>query len=115
MAASLSACFLLIVAMFVGGVVSSVLWLLAFICLIFCYFRIFSRNVAKRRAENQRFLTRIAPLTQLKARYQEKKRQKKLYCFFKCPQCGTVLRVPKGKGRIRITCKCCGHVFERNS
>ena len=115
MAASLSACFLLIVAMFVGGVVSSVLWLLAFICLIFCYFRIFSRNVAKRRAENQRFLTRFAPLTQLKARYQEKKRQKNLYCFFKCPQCGTVLRVPKGKGRIRITCKCCGHVFERNS
>lgn len=115
MAASLSACFLLIVAMFVGGVVSSVLWLLAFICLIFCYFRIFSRNVAKRRAENQRFLTRIAPLTQLKARYQEKKRQKNLYCFFKCPQCGTVLRVPKGKGHIRITCKCCGHVFERNS
>lgn len=115
MAASLSACFLLIVAMFVGGVVSSILWLLAFICLIFCYFRIFSRNVAKRRAENQRFLTRIAPLTQLKARYQEKKRQKNLYCFFKCPQCGTVLRVPKGKGHIRITCKCCGHVFERNS
>ena len=115
MAASLSACFLLIVAMFVGGVVSSILWLLAFICLIFCYFRIFSRNVAKRRAENQRFLTRIAPLTQLKARYQEKKRQKNLYCFFQCPQCGTVLRVPKGKGHIRITCKCCGHVFERNS
>lgn len=115
MAASLSACFLLIVAMFVGGVVSSILWLLAFICLIFCYFRIFSRNVAKRRAENQRFLARIAPLTQLKARYQEKKRQKNLYCFFKCPQCGTVLRVPKGKGHIRITCKCCGHVFERNS
>lgn len=115
MAASLTACFLLIIAMFAGGVVSSVLWLLALVFLIFCYFRIFSRNVAKRRAENQRFLTRIAPLTQLKARYREKKRQKNLYCFFKCPQCSTVLRVPKGKGHIRITCKCCGHVFERNS
>ena len=94
MTASLSACVLLIIAMFARGTVSSVLWLLALICLVFCYFRIFSRNIARRR---------------------EKKRQKNLYCFFKCPQCNTVLRVPKGKGHIRITCKCCGHVFERNS
>ena len=115
MTASLFACVLLIIAMFVGGTASSVLWLLALICLIFCYFRIFSRNIARRRAENQRFLTLIAPLTRLRARYREKKRQKNLYCFFKCPQCGTVLRVPKGKGHIRITCKCCSHVFERNS
>ncbi len=115
MTASLSACMLLIVAMFARGTVSSVLWLLALICLIFCYFRIFSRNIARRRAENQRFLTLIAPLTQLRARHKEKKRQKNLYCFFKCPQCNTVLRVPKGKGHIRITCKRCGNVFERNS
>ena len=115
MTASLSACVLLIIAMFVGGTASSVLWLLALICLIFCYFRIFSRNIARRRAENQRFLTLIAPLTRLRVRYREKKRQKNLYCFFKCPQCGTVLRVPKGKGHIRIPCKCCNHVFERNS
>lgn len=115
MTASLSACVLLIVAMFARGTVSSVLWLLALICLVFCYFRIFSRNTARRRAENQRYLTLIAPLTQLRARRREKKRQKNLYCFFKCPQCNTVLRVPKGKGHIRITCKCCGHVFERNS
>ena len=115
MTASLFACVLLIIAMFVGGTASSVLWLLALICLIFCYFRIFSRNIARRRAENQRFLTLIAPLTRLRVRYREKKRQKNIYCFFKCPQCGTVLRVPKGKGHIRITCKCCSHVFERNS
>ncbi len=115
MTASLSACVLLIIAMFVGGTISSVLWLLALICLIFCYFRIFSRNIPRRRAENQRFLTLIAPLTQLHGRFREKKRQKNLYCFFQCPQCGTVLRVPKGKGHIRITCKCCKHIFERNS
>ena len=75
MTASLFACALLIIAMFVGGTASSVLWLLALICLIFCYFRIFSRNTARRRAENQRFLTLIAPLTRLRVRYREKKRQ----------------------------------------
>ena len=55
------------------------------------------------------------PLTAISGRIKARRRQKNLYCFFKCPQCGTVLRVPKGKGHIRITCKCCGHVFERNS
>ena len=89
--------------------------ILAFACLILCYFRIFSRNVARRRAENQWYLRKIAPLTAISGRIKARRRQKNLYCFFKCPQCGTVLRVPKGKGHIRITCKCCGHVFERNS
>ena len=90
MASSFVACLLLIVAMIVGGVVSNVLWLLALACLVCSYFRIFSRQKNRRR-------------------------QKNLYCFFKCPQCGTVLRVPKGKGHIRITCKSCSHIFERNS
>ena len=46
---------------------------------------------------------------------QLRRRQRNIYSFFKCPSCGTVLRVPKGKGRVRITCKSCGNVFERNS
>lgn len=115
MATSFLACVLLIVAMFVGGVLSGVLWLLACVCLISSYYRIFSRNTARRRLENERFLKLVKPLTDRKDRYLQKRRQKNLYCFFKCPQCSTVLRVPKGKGRIRITCRSCGHVFERNS
>lgn len=115
MATSFLACVLLVVAMLVGDVLSGILWMLACVCLISSYFRIFSRNTAKRRLENERFLRLIKPLTDRRERWLQKKRQKNLYCFFKCPQCSTVLRVPKGKGRIRITCRCCGHVFERNS
>ena len=115
MASSFLACLLLIVAMIVGGVVSNVLWLLALVCLVCSYFRIFSRNLSKRQAENQKFLNMIAPVTTWWNRQKTRRRQKNLYCFFKCPQCGTVLRVPKGKGRLRITCKTCGHIFERNS
>lgn len=115
MATSFLACVLLIIAMFVEDTFSGILWLLACLCLISSYYRILSRNTAKRRLENERFLRRIKPLTDLRDRYLTKKRQKNLYCFFKCPQCSTVLRVPKGKGRIRITCRSCGHIFERNS
>ena len=91
------------------------LWLLALILLGSSYFRIFSKNITRRQLENQRFLTRIGPLVRAYRRMQTKHRQKNLYSFFKCPQCGMVLRVPKGKGHIRITCKSCQHVFERNS
>lgn len=114
-ALSLSSCVLLLIAMFVRSRLSSILWLLALIFLGSSYFRIFSKNISKRQAENQQFLTRIAPLTRLYNRQRTKRRQKNLYSFFKCPECGTVLRVPKGKGHIRITCKSCGHAFERNS
>lgn len=115
MATSFAACLLLVMAMILHGTASSVLWLLALACLMSSYFRIFSRNLSRRQSENQWFLARIAPLTRWYNRIQHKRRQKNLYCFFKCPQCGTVLRVPKGKGHIRITCKSCSHVFERNS
>lgn len=114
-ALSLSSCALLVIAMFVQNIVSSILWLLALLFLGGSYFRIFSRNISKRQAENTRFLTRMEPLLRLYNRQKTKRRQKNLYSFFKCPECGTVLRVPKGKGHIRITCKSCSHVFERNS
>ena len=115
MATSFLACLLLIIAMLVGNILSGILWMLACLCLVCSYARIFSRNIAKRRLENERFLRFLQPAIDFRARRIEKKRQKNLYCFFKCPQCGTVLRVPKGKGRIRITCRTCGNVFERVS
>ncbi|MCR5726512.1 MAG: hypothetical protein K6G24_03500 [Lachnospiraceae bacterium] len=37
------------------------------------------------------------------------------YRIFDCPMCSQKLRVPKGKGKIEITCRRCGHVFIRRS
>ena len=115
MALSLAACAMLVASIFIRGLSGTIVWLLAFFCLALSYYRIFSKKLSRRQAENQWFLQKIAPLTGWWRRRQTRRRQKNLYSFFGCPQCGTVLRVPKGKGHIRITCKCCGHVFERNS
>ncbi len=114
-ALSLTACLILIVSMFLNSLASSILWFLALICLVMSYFRILSRNLVRRQLENQRFLQLIAPVTRWLTRLRTRRRQRNLYCFFKCPQCGTILRVPKGKGHLRITCKSCRHVFERNT
>lgn len=115
MATSVLACILLVIAMLVGQTLSGILWMVALVCLGCSYFRIFSRNVLRRQQENARFLQWMKPLSSRYAKWIQRRRQKNLYCFFKCPQCATVLRVPKGKGRIRITCRCCGHIFERES
>ena len=42
-------------------------------------------------------------------------RDRKTHCYFACPKCGKTLRVPKGKGRVVITCAACGWQFERST
>ena len=37
--------------------------------------------------------------------------QRKDYKFFSCPSCHTNLRVPRGKGKIKIVCRKCGTSF----
>ena len=39
----------------------------------------------------------------------------KQFKYLICPQCAQKLRVPRGKGRIRVTCTHCGNVFETRS
>lgn len=92
----------------------TLLSLLGAACLFFSLFRMLSRNTAKRRAENLKFLELIQPVTHW---YNVRKcrRQDKEHCYFKCPSCGQQLRVPKGKGRISITCRNCGASFEKKT
>ena len=37
--------------------------------------------------------------------------QRRDYKFFRCPSCRTLLRVPKGKGKIKVVCRKCGNSF----
>lgn len=45
----------------------------------------------------------------------ERLKQRKTHRFFKCPECGVTVRVPKGKGKIKITCPKCKNAFVRNT
>ena len=70
-------------------------------------FRIFSRNLTKRRSENQRWVNwmwRMKSSRQnAKARHADKAHK-----YFTCKNCKTICRVPVGKGKIVITCPKCG-------
>ena len=77
-------------------------------------FRSLSRNVERRREENARFLQMVRPVrrwwTTFRARAQDKEHR-----YFKCPNCGQNMRVPRGKGRITVHCRTCGAAFEEKS
>ena len=72
--------------------------------LVYAYFRAMSRNLEKRRAENAVLVNKISLI-------KRKWKERKTHRFYKCPKCRTVLRVPRGKGKINITCRCCGERF----
>lgn len=90
------------------------LWLLAVALVVVTLFRILSRNIPKRQAENQRFLSLTAPLRRTWRAFRNRCTDRS-HKYFKCPGCGRQLRVPRGAGKIRVTCRFCGTTFEENS
>ena len=93
----------------------SIVTFFAYLPLFFAIFRMFSKNISKRRAENNKFLkiwTRIKFWIKQKLTIIKQSRQ---FNFFKCPSCKAVIRVPRGKGKIEIHCPRCKTGFKRES
>ena len=105
----------LILSMFAEARLSRILMALFMLGVIYLYFRIFSRNVSRRREENAAYMQRTASLRAWFRSLGERWRQRRDYKFFRCPMCRTLLRVPKGKGKIKIVCRKCGNSFIRNT
>lgn len=106
---------LAVLASIIGGSFGRVLYTLVMLLLVLIYVRMFSRNLLRRRQENGKYL-------QLKQRFlgrfrllKERWVQRREYKFFTCPSCHTTLRVPKGRGKIRIVCRKCGVSFTGKS
>lgn len=79
--------------------------------LVYIYFRMLSRNVYKRREENGKFMRFRYDMEGKYRAAKERWIQRKDYKFFSCPSCHTNLRVPRGKGKIKIVCRKCGTSF----
>ena len=106
---------LLIAATLVRGQAGRWMWLAVLALLGYIYFRMFSKNLTKRREENGKYLRlRYSIQAGLKIR-REKWVQRKDYKFFTCPSCKTTLRVPRGHGKIKIVCRKCGNSFTGKS
>ena len=89
--------------------------LLALVLLVYMYFRVFSRNTSKRYEENQKYLNFKYNRTVSWNRFKKRMAQRRDYRFYKCPMCKQEVRVPKGHGKIEITCPKCREQFIRRS
>ena len=90
------------------------LYAVSFMLMAVALFRCLSRNYDRRRAENGQILSLVQPVTRW-YRLRRTIRRDKDHCYFKCPNCGQQLRVPRGKGRITVTCRGCGASFQEKS
>ena len=105
---------------------------IGFALVIVSLLRIFSKNISKRRSENNTLVNFLnKPLSKLNLRIpyniqpidftsfsysykilKNRLKEKKNFKITKCPNCGQKLRLPRRKGNIVVTCKRCLHKFD---
>jgi len=83
--------------------VNLILTLLSYVLMFWAIFRTLSRNTYKRYQENRKYLQIFDRMKDRDHRY------------FDCPKCRQLVRVPRGKGKIAITCPRCREKFVKKT
>jgi len=119
-----------LIAMFVGLIIPEaaiaplirlVLGIMSAALTVIALFRMFSRNFVARQKELSNYLIFIGRIktsrqrTRANTRHTIDFKERRQYKHFTCPQCSQKLRVPRGKGRLRVTCAKCRYKFEVRS
>lgn len=111
--------FLMIVWIILWGLnlfVNSAILSLLSLGLLFCiYYRMFSRNIQKRYQENIKYLNIKNKIVSKLRSEKSIMKQRKTHHIYKCPTCKQKIRIPRGKGRICITCPKCKTEFTKIS
>lgn len=96
----------------------SLLWPSGLISLIgmllaaYTLFRIFSRNTAKRRHENDKYIAWRRNFSTTASQSWNRLKNIRKYKYFKCPECHAMLRLPRKVGEVTVTCGKCKHQFK---
>lgn len=88
---------------------------ISYIPLFLALYRMFSKDINKRRMENYKFTMFISPIYSKYKKIQSRIKDSRTHKYYKCSTCKTTLRVPKAKGKILITCPKCGEKFVKNT
>ena len=92
-----------------------VLGVIALIPACYACWRMSSTNVARRRAENRAFVQQAGPFARWLRSPLASLDETRSYKHLTCPSCQQRMRVPRGKGRMRVTCPNCHKKFETKS
>lgn len=93
----------LISMLFRAPLLNLLLTVVSYIFMGVAIFRMLSRNTYKRYQENRKYLMFLQRLKDRQHRY------------YDCPRCHQQVRVPRGKGKISITCPKCKEKFIRKT
>lgn len=86
---------------------SDILAITSLILFSIAVFRMLSKNKRKRAMEQVKFFNLISPIYSRLLKFASKDR--KNYIYFKCKNCKQELRIPRGKGKIKVICPHCKH------
>ena len=86
-----------------------------FILVLVLYFRMFSKNYAQRRKENEIFLKYKNQAVRFFNKEKQMTQDRVKFHIYTCPSCGQKIRIPRGKGKIAITCPKCKTEFIKKS
>lgn len=95
----------------IAPIVPLVVFAISILLLVFQYWRVFSKNIPLQQKMNRWYTTRRYKLQVKLQKVKDRRQQAKFYRFFKCPNCAQKVRVPKGRGKIMITCPKCKTEF----
>lgn len=107
-----SALILMLISSILG---SPLVNLLSLILYGLCIFRMFSRNVAKRYQENQRYVEWNRRIKTSASQWWVRLKNVRKYKYFKCPECKALLRLPRKVGEVTVTCGKCHHAFKKKA
>ena len=103
---------LLIISMFLKqNIFGNFILFFGLACVFYSNFIIFSRNKVQRAKENQDYLALRRKFLGFFSKKKNKMKNLKEYKYLKCPNCKTEMKVPRGKGKIKVHCKNCGNDF----
>ena len=91
------------------------LYLIGLALWIWSLVRCYSKNISRRRAERDAYLRFTGRIKSKLAFYKRRWSDRKTHRYYRCKQCKTVLRVPRGKGRIKVRCPKCHSEFFKNT
>ena len=85
------------------GLLKLIFWILPMALMALSILRSFSRNIYRRYEENRKYLQLMDMVKDRHHRY------------FNCPKCHQRVRVPRGKGKIAVTCPKCREKFVKKT
>ena len=116
--------FALLILMILLGIIglavkAPVIYLLSDLLFLIFILRNFSRRIDRRMAENAKFVQIFGPFYHKIGGFFQKLyhrfRDRKTHVYLKCPSCKQTLRLPRGKGKLKVSCPKCKTEFYKTT